>query len=285
VEWSQLKSRERKAVILFAAAAFFGLYMKFVNEPVSKKVAGYRSQIERSEAQLRDLETKQPQDTELVIKIKGIIQEETKLSEEIEGLEKMVPSRLHTSQLVGELTRLAKEVKLESIKQKITKEQTYSRIFLEVKFYSTYLDAVTYLASIESISPFIRVEEMEILEPAGKTVELGGAPVRLVVSCLLTNSASTPSLKASNVPALSVKRDILTSSSKLTEALSDSKFTLEGITFDQQNPTAIINGDVFQVNSELGGYKIKKILADSVVLNDGVEDHLLNLKTVAEKTK
>ena len=234
---------------------------------------------------MRDLETKQPQDTELVIKIKGIIQEETKLSEEIEGLEKMVPSRLHTSQLVGELTRLAKEVKLESIKQKITKEQTYSRIFLEVKFYSTYLDAVTYLASIESISPFIRVEEMEILEPAGKTVELGGAPVRLVVSCLLTNSASTPSLKASNVPALSVKRDILTSSSKLTEALSDSKFTLEGITFDQQNPTAIINGDVFQVNSELGGYKIKKILADSVVLNDGVEDHLLNLKTVAEKTK
>lgn len=285
MEWSQLKSREKKAVILLAVAVSFGLYMKFVNEPVSKKVDGYKSQVERSEAQLRDLETKQPQDTELAIKIKGIIQEESKLSEEIEGLEKMVPSRLYTSQLVGELTRLAKEVKMESIKQKIAKEQAYSRIFLEVKFYSTYLDAVKYLASIESISPFLRVEEMEILEPAGKTVELGGAPVRLVVSCLLTDSASTPSLKASDVPVISMKRDILTSSSKQAQALSDAKFTLEGITFDLRNPTAIINGDVYQVNSELGGYKVKKILADSVVLNDGVEDHLLNLKTVVEKTK
>jgi hypothetical protein len=248
-------------------------------------VAEYKSQTRRSEAQLRDLETKQPQDMELAMKIRGLEEGEAKLTQDIEELEKMVPSRLYTAQLVGELTRLAQEVKLESIKQRVVKEQTYSRIILEVKFYSTYLDAVSYLASVESISPFIKVEEMEILEPAGKATELGGAPVKLVISCLLTDSASVAILKASPVQNLNVKRDILASSARPAETLSDSKFNLEGITFDLHNPTAIINGDVFQVNSELGGYKVKQILADSVVLNDGVEDHMLSLRTIAEHAK
>ena len=285
MEWSKLKSRERKVILIFGLAVFFGLYMRFVDQPVSKKVAGYKTQIRRSEAQLKDLEAKQPQDAELEMKIRDLTEDESKLSQEIEQLEKMVPSSFYTSQLIGELTRLASEVKLESIKQKIAKEQANSRIFLDVKFYASYLDAVRYVASIESISPFIRIDEMEILEPAGKTLELGGAPVRLLVSCLLSDSAAVSPLKAAVIPDLKMKRDILASSSRPAEDLTDAKFTLEGITFDLKNPTAIINGDVFQVNSELGGYKIKKILADTVVLSDGIEDHLLSLKTVAEKTK
>jgi Tfp pilus assembly protein PilO len=283
--WGKLKAREKWAIVIFALAVFFGVYMKFVQEPLSKKVAEYKSQIQRAQAQLRDLETKKPQDTELRVKIKDLEEDDAKLSESVKELEGMVPSRLYASQLVSELTRLAKEVKLESIKQWITKEQAYSRIFLEVKFYSSYPDAVSYLASVESVSPFIHVEELEILEPAGKTVELGGAPVKLVVSCLLTDSASGAALRALAVPHLNIKRDILVSSSRPVAALSDSKFILEGITFDPRNSSAIINGDVYLVNSEIGGYKVKKILEDSVVLNDGVEDHILSLKTTAEKRK
>jgi hypothetical protein len=60
--------------------------------------------------------------------------------------------------------------------------------------------------------------------------------------------------------------------------MDDDKFTLEGITFDPQNPTAIINGDVFRTDSEVGGFTVKKILSNSVILSDGVKDHLLSLK-------
>ncbi len=286
MEWSKLKSRERKAILIFAVAAFFGVYMKYVNEPVSKTVAGYKTKMKRSEAQLRDLKTKQPQDTELTIKIEALKEGEKKLSEQLEELESMVPSRFYASQLVGEVSRLAKDVKLESVKQWIAKEQNYSRIFLEAKFYSGYVDAVTYLASIESISPYIRLEEMEMLEPAGKTMELGGAPVKLVVSCLLSDAASVAALKkVSEPPKLNIKRDILASSSKPTATTENSKFALEGITFNSENSTAIINGDVFRVNSTLGGYKITKILESSVVLSNGAEDRILSLATVAEKTK
>ena len=212
-------------------------------------------------------------------KIKDLEAEEVTLSKAILDLEKKMPSQFNTSQLVGEVTGLAKEVKLESVKQRIVKEQTYSRIILEIRFYSTYLDAIKYVAAIEAISPFLRVDELEILEPVGKTVELGGAPVKLVVSCLLGDSISEK-LEPGKAGDISLKRDILSSSSKPVEMLGDAKFVLEGITFDSRNPTAIVNGDVYATGSQLGPYKVKKIFSDSVVLTDGVEDHVLSLKPV-----
>lgn len=264
--------------MVLGACVFFGMYMHFIDKPVSRKVAVYKSQIRSSEMQLKDLQTKIPQDALISSKIEGIGEENVKLAKEIASLEERMPSQFNTSQLVGALTSLAKEVKLESVKQRIVKEQAYSRMFLEVKFYSTYLDAVKYVAAIEAISPFMRVEEMEILEPVGKTVELGGAPVKLVVSCLLGDSSPTTALGPGPAVHIDLARDILASSSKPAEELNDAKFSLEGITFDSKNPTAIVNGDVYQTGSTLGPYKVKRILSDSVVLTDGVEDHTLSLR-------
>ena len=204
----------------------------------------------------------------------------------MDELEKKIPSRFNMAQLVGEFTRLAKEVKLDSVKQRIVKDQGYSRIILEVKFYASYLDAVRYLASVESISQFLKVEEMEILEPKGKTIDLGGSPVRLSVSCLLSDNPEGGSLKASAAPPEAPgQRDILVSNARPADALEDAKFTLEGITLDPKNPTAIINGDVFQIGATMGGFTVKKILSDGVVLSDGVQDHLLGLKSDETESK
>src|SRR3989338_1303926 len=171
MEWSRLKPREKAAIAALAAFILFGVYAKMVQEPLAKKIAGYQSQIKKSQAQLADLRTKTPQDSEIADKIQGLESEEARLSEQIDSLEKKIPSRFNMARMVGEFTRLAKEVKLESVKQKIVKDQGYSHIVLEVKFYATYLNAIKYLASVESISPFLKVEEMEILEPKGKTLE------------------------------------------------------------------------------------------------------------------
>ncbi len=265
--------------MVLGAAMVLGMYMRFIERPASRMVAGYKSQIRNSQMQLKDLETKKPQDAQVSINIDELVANEKKLSESIAKLEEQMPSQFNTSRLIGMVTSLAKEVKLESVKQRIAKEQAYSRIFLEIKFYSTYPDAIRYVAAVEAISPFMRVEELEILEPpTGKTVELGGAPVKLTVSCLLGDTSPDKVLKSGTVPALDLKRDILNSSSKPTAELSDKKFILEGITFDARNPTAIVNGDVYATGSKLGPYTVKKILSDSVVLSDGVNDHILSLR-------
>jgi hypothetical protein len=200
------------------------------------------------------------------------------LTAEVDRYEQRMPSQFNTSELIAQLTSLAREVKLESVKQRIVKEDAYSRIILETRFYSTFPDAVRYVAAVEAISPFLRVEAFEVLEPVGKTVELGGAPVNLVVSCLLGDTAADTTLKPGRVTPLALKRDILASSAKPTGALSDDKFSLEGITYDERNPTAIVNGDVYLTGSKLGPYTVKKILTDSVVLSDGVNDHVLSLQ-------
>jgi Tfp pilus assembly protein PilO len=278
MEWSQLKPRERTSILLLGAAMFLGLYIRFVDRPVAQRVNVYKSQIRNSEIQLKDLETKVPQDALVSAKIKDLEAGQMELSEDIAAFEKKMPSQFNTSRLVGAVTDLAREVKLEYVKQRIAKEQTYSRIFLEIKFYSTYLDAIRYVAAIEAISPFMRVEEMEILEPVGKTIELGGAPVRVLVSCLLGDGSPTAAFEPEKAPELDLKRDILQSASKPAEALTDEKYALEGITFNAANPTAIVNGDVYQTGSKLGPYKVKQILSDSIVLTDGVDDHTLSLK-------
>ncbi len=274
-------------VAAIAAVVIGVVYIKAVYTPLSQKISVYQAQIKKAQKQLNELRSKTPQDVQVSGKVAELESDTAKLSVEMNELEKQMPSRFQLSQLVGEVTRLSSEVKLESVKQKIIKDQNFSRVFLEVKFYSNFTDTIKYMAAIESISPFLRIDEMEILEPKGKSVELGGAPVRILVSCLLADTPDGAALhaKQEQVDMKETFRDVMASTARPAAELEESKFNLEGITYNLKNPTAIINGDVYQLDSEISGYKIKKILSDSVVLSDGVQDHLLSLKTVTEASK
>ncbi len=264
---------------VLAAAVVFSMYMKIVHQPISDKTAFYRTQIRKAEAQLKDLSGKTPSVTREEEKIQVLQEETDRLEEKISGLEKKLPSKSNTSQLIGEITRLARDTKLESVKQKISQEEGYSRIFLEIKFNASYIATIQYLSAVETISPFLRVEEMEISEPKGKEADAGGSVVHMVISCLLGEGLNDQALRAAEKTELvKVKRDILLSSAKPAPVLKESEFKLEGITYDAEKPTAIISGDVFRVNSEVCGFKIKKILADGIVLTDGAQDRLVNLK-------
>lgn len=277
-----LKNREKAAVVAVAGLLFLGVYAKAVHQPAAGQIATYKTQIKRSKAQLQDLKTKTPQDVALAQRTKALKEEKLELSERISSLEKKIPSRESLSQLVGEFTRLANEVKLESVKQKIMKEQGYEKVVLEVKFYSSYVDAVRYVASLESISPFLKVEEMEILEPKGKNLELGGSPVRLLLSCLLSDTPADEPLKAAEASSLKL-RDILTSSGQPSILMQSAKFNLKGITYNATRPSAIINNDVYVVGDKISGFTVKEISADTVTLREGSRDHLLTLHDTMEK--
>lgn len=271
-------------VLAIGAVVLFVAHTKFVYGPVSRQVGVYKAQIKKAEKQMSDLRSKRPQEKEVSGTVQELQNESLVLTAEKENLEKQMPSRFQLSQLVGEVTRLAQEVKLESVKQKIVKDQDFSRVYLEVKYYSSYVDSLRYIAAVEALSPFLRVEEMELAEPKGKSVELGGAPVRVLFSCLLSDSPTGADLTSD--PETGNRReeirDVMASNARPVARLEESKFVLEGITFDPRNPTAIINGDVYQVNSEISGFKVKQILSDSVILSDGVQDHMLSLKAVSE---
>ena len=56
------------------------------------------------------------------------------------------------------------------------------------------------------------------------------------------------------------------------------EFKLDGITFRAQSPTAIINGDVVKIGSQIQGLTVKEIRPDSVVLIEGKEERVLSLQ-------
>ena len=278
MNFKKLKPREKLIASGLAIVVVFSLYFKIIHEPFAKQVQSSKIKIKRAESQLNELKIKYPPVSIQQQKIKSLSLECDRLAEEISLIEKKLPSGRETSQLIGEFTRLAREAKLMSIRQKTAADGGYNRIYIEVKLNTSYPNAINYIGKVESISPFIRVEEVDINESTGKTIEEGGSPVRIVFSSLLGDSSIFEVLKASDqmeIPA--VKRDILVSTAKPLVTLSEKEFKLEGVTYDETSPTAIVNGDVVRIDSEIKGYKVKKINESSIVLTNDIQDFVIKL--------
>jgi len=273
-----LSARQKAIAAAFLVTAVLVVYLKAVHEPFSKTVHGYSAKVKKYESQLLDIRTKFPPVEEQRKKISALKNECEKLLEQITEVEKKLPPKKGTSQLIGEFTRLAKEARLLSIRQKSMVKDGYNKIFIEIKLAAPYPTAIAYISRLESISPFLRVEEVDINETKGKSFEEGGAPVRIVVSSILGEAPLEQALKADeSLKTPEVKRDILASTAKPMASLNEKDFRLEGITFTEDTPTVIINGEVFRVDSEVKGYRVKKIMPGSVILTDGMEDQLLTL--------
>jgi Tfp pilus assembly protein PilO len=278
MDFFNMKVKQQALIVSLIAVVAIIAYAKIVHEPFSRQVGSYRSKIKKYESQLLDLQTKFPPVEQQRKKIEVLKAQCEKLLAQIAEIEKKLPPKKQTSQLIGEFTRLAKEARLLSIRQKTMIKDGYNKIFIEVRLAAPYPVAIAYISRLESISPFLRVEEVDINESKGKTFEEGGAPVRVVISSILGDAPIEQAMKANEEEKTpDVKRDILASSARPMAELSEKDFRLEGITFTEDAATAIINGEVFRVNSEIKGYTVKKIMPGSVILTDGTEDHLLTL--------
>lgn len=62
------------------------------------------------------------------------------------------------------------------------------------------------------------------------------------------------------------------------QAGTDADFALEGIFWDEENPTAIIDGKAVHKNEKIGSCRIVDIKQNSVIVNDGSKDIELKLR-------
>jgi len=279
-KYKQLKKRERIAVITFAIAAGFALYYNVIYRPLAGSTRTYKNQTERLNKQLLTIETQHPEINARLERIEAKEAEEKKTLEKIEEMENRLPSKKSTSRLISEFTRLAKNIKIDSIRQKIDKGDEYYRIFIEIQLDASFNDVFRYISRIETISPFLKVEELEINEPRSRKKEKGGQ-IRLVISSLLGDVPFSEQLKAKELQKGNVSselRDIFVSQVRpeATKAKIDMK--LEGITFNKDVSTGIIDGEVVREGSVVGGYTVKKILFDKITLTDGIEKYVLNVE-------
>lgn len=277
----------REKILLIGCLGAFGavIYFQAVTKPLAGKIEKFKSQIKKSEALLNDLTASSPQSEGQENNIKILDAECKRMREEIKEIEKEIPSKNSISRLLTELVSRAKGVRLASLRQEITSVDEYSKVFIKLNFYASYEEAAHYLQNIEAISPFLTVEELDISESKdtknGEGVSGEGISVGLVVSSLLGQIAShdfgaAPAMKEP-VP---IARDIFFSKARPVAVTKAGKieFKLDGITFRAQSPTAIINGDVVKIGSQIQGLTVKEIRPDSVVLIEGKEERVLSLQ-------
>jgi len=274
-DFKKLRTREKTLLIGLAVAVGFSLYFQVMYKPLSRKITRYKFQIEKSKSRLGELETKFPQIENQRRNIHSLDVECNLLLDKISEVEKALPSKKSAAQLLSELTKQAKGLKMYSIRQKMDSGDEYSRIFIELKFNAPYENTINYIRKVESVSPFLAIEELDISEPKGRK-EAGGTPTKLVLSSLMGETPTAELFKAEEQKeALEVSRDIFVSKSRPVSTIRKAELKLQGITYNPEGSTAIVNGDVVRVGSEVGSLQVKEIRPEEVILTDGTEDHIL----------
>lgn len=277
-KYKHLKKRERIAVIVLLAVFSVSVYYNMICKPLLRNSRTYMIQTERLRKQLTEIKMRNPKVETGMKRIEQEKEEGEKLLAKIEALENKLPSKRATSNLIAELTRLAKDIKIDSIRQKIDKGEEYSRIFVEIRFDSPYNEMVDYIQKIETISPFLKIEELEIIEPRKRKKE-SDTIMRLVVSSLLGDVPFSSQLKAKEIGKTSSDlRDIFVSKVLPESATVKIDMKLEGITYGSEISTAIIDGDVVKEGSIIKNYTVNKIMYDKVILTDGVEEFILKIE-------
>lgn len=276
--YRKLKKREKILVILFVTVISATAYYQIFHKPLVGSMRTYMLQIEKLKVRLTEVKSRYPEVSEEEKRVEALNTECTRLLLEIGELENNLPSKAATSRLIGELTRLAKDVKLESIRQRIDSGEEYSRIFVELKFDAPYTRIARYIKNVETMSPFLKIEELEISEPQKKKAK-SGTSARLVISSLLGDVPVSEQLKAREIEEESFEfRDIFVSKARSLSAKPKVDMKLEGITYNAEVPTSIIDGEVVREGSQIGGLTVKKILPDAAILTDGVDDYILNME-------
>ena len=276
LNFKKLKKSEKGFLIVFICVIIISGYYNILYKPVVKNIATYQLQNEKLKARIFEIEAKFPRIDEQKRDLRSLNDEFNSTLGVIAAWENQVPAKKSVPSLIGELTRLAKGFKLISIRKKIDDGENYSRIYVELKFNASYQDTINYIRKLETISPFLKVEALEISQVNAKSGRGTATPVRIVLTSLLGDITFSELMKAKEVTEVSSQmRDIFVSKTKPVTPIRKSKLKLEGITYDSKLPTAIINGEVIKEGDEVAEYRVKEILADKVIVIDGVEEHVL----------
>lgn len=278
LNFKDLKKREKGILIIFICVIIVSGYYNLSYKPLERNINTYKLQNEKLAARAAEVRAKFPQIDKQKSNLETLNKEYDGLLEEISAIEEELPAKKSVSNLIGELTRLAKGFKLTSIRKRVDEGEDYSRIYIELKFNAAYQETIDYISNLETISPFLKIEELEISQVQRKSAKEKeqATPVRIVLTSLLVETVLGEQLRAKEVKEQSpVARDIFVSKTKPVVPIRKSQLKLEGITYEQQFPTAIINGEVVKIGSVVEEYEVKEILSDRVVVAAGAEEHVL----------
>lgn len=282
-----LKNKERRLLVYFAALLLCLLYFALFFKPNLNKVANLKKQSQQAKERLESLIAQFPDPEEA----RKQLRENYANLEEVKSQAKEVEAKLlgisSVPKLIKELINSSQGKKIDflSVKQQVQDEENgYSRLDVELEFDSRYEDMLVYLASIERISPFVKIEKIEVAQSQADPANLVTTSLKMTAiispDSQLQGQLSEGASAAGDARKIDLKRSPLTPAIIIGKAKKKKELKISGITFKKggAGSSAIINDSMVKEGDEVAGWKIEKIMADSVTITDGTESENLTVE-------
>lgn len=288
VNWyKKLNSGERRLFFIFTFILLSTFYYTLFLKPALDEVNNIQKQEEANKNQLEVLKSQYPNAAQTKKEIEAMKNNQAALKKKIAGIESKLIGVSQEQQLLTELIKRAQEIPLdlESVKEDIKEDKDgFARAYIDLKFASNFKKVVTYLKKIESISPFLKIEKMELEQSKKEPLSVIEASVSL--SAILSLNSVNPSafsLIDKAKEAIPGNLDLQPSPftpKVILEKARDKNYKVTGITYrkDAGGSTAIINGKIVRKGDKLDEAKVENILPASVIIDNGTEKETLQLE-------
>lgn len=281
--FNSLQVKEKRLAAVFFLVLCSTVYFNSFLKPLSDRVVIFKKQKQESLKQLRVLSDRFPDldksRSELANIKKSIVQMKLRNGEIEKGLLTSAQLPKLLNEIIGRAGALS--IEFQSIKQKIDSTgEGGSRLFIEARFDSNYADAVNYTRMVETILPFVKVEEVEAVQ--AKSDPLNLVTVTLKLSALLAEGGGErPGMQFKPVEGtkISVTRNPFKASFIIVQG-KKKILKISGITVGKRGmgSTAIINDTVVRPGDIIEGQRVESIDAGSVTVNDGSGNYLLAIE-------
>lgn len=285
--FKKLNARDRRLVICFGIVVLFSLYFGVSFKPNLDKTSNLKKQNLAAKKRLELLVAQFPNPEETKEQVRGYYDNLETIKSRTKEIEGQLLGISSVPKLVKELITNAqgKKIDFQSVKQKIEEAKDgYSRLDVEVEFDSQYKDMLGYLATIERLSPFVKIDGIDVAQSKSDPANLVTTSLKLtaIISPVsqLQGELSAQAEQA-GVKKIELKRSPLTPSIEIGKAKKKKMgIKLIGITFRKNgaSSSAIINNTVVKEGDEFEGVRVEKISPDSVTINDGSESENLTVE-------
>jgi len=276
--YNNLTPKNKRLAVYLGVAILFWLYFSIFLKPNTDKLSELKKQNRQAKKQLDSLIAQFPEPQKAREELKNFNKELIDIKTRTKEIESKLLSVSSAPALLKELIKDAqgKKIDFQTVKQKIEPDKSgFSKLSIQLEFDAAYRDMLMYLATIEGLTDFIRIEGIELVQAKSDPMNL--VSVSLNLSTLLSPEAPQQaglSLPAARQPrAIELKRSPLTPSIKMGKSKKIKGITLTGITYRKSvsDSSAIINDTVVKAGQEVEGYKVVTISPDSVVITNGME--------------
>jgi len=257
-------------VIVVAGVMSYNVLLK----PNISKIAALQKQVREADARLSGLSGSSTQGTQLSQELDDLTKNINSVKDRTKDAETKLLGESDVPRLVNELIRCAQglSINFASVAQKTEQDKSgLSRQFVTVKFDAGYAQMLNYLRKVESVSGFVRINEVNIIQSKEAGQQTVSAAITL--SILLSNNPEAHgeinSCGAVSGPGSAVSRDPMGSSVKIEKPAKMPKFKIIGITFSDTaaQSTAIINDNVVKQGEKIEGYTVQEIRRDAVLMD------------------